>query len=264
MAAATNYDSRPIVLNRPFQSVAELGYVSRDDPWRSLDFFNPQSGDAALLDVFCVYGPDPWSYAPENPINKSNSLSMLNETGLIAGRVNLNTRQAPVLAALLKGSSPFAIGTFATNTNMAALTDAQATNVAQGLTAWTAIGPNSNYVTQGPLRNPAELVGKFVRGTSYSGFSSQLTTYLADSSSTTHPEYIKQQRECVMRALADAGTTRTWNLLIDLVAQTGQFAPGASGAQNFIVRGDKHIWVSVAIDRVTGKVIKMQVEPVRS
>ncbi|MEM6821328.1 MAG: hypothetical protein AAF558_05245, partial [Verrucomicrobiota bacterium] len=30
---------RPLVLNRPFQNVGELGYVFRDLPWRSLDFF---------------------------------------------------------------------------------------------------------------------------------------------------------------------------------------------------------------------------------
>src|ERR1700761_7281691 len=58
-ALVSNFDSRPVILNRPFQSVAELGYVHRGMPWKSLDFFTPQSADDALLDVFCAYGPDP-------------------------------------------------------------------------------------------------------------------------------------------------------------------------------------------------------------
>ena len=73
--------------------MAELGYAFRDTPWRSLDFFTPESGDATLLDVFTVYGPDPYSYMN----------TFATETGLVAGKVNLNTRQQPVLAALLKG-----------------------------------------------------------------------------------------------------------------------------------------------------------------
>ena len=80
-----NNDSRPVVLNRPFRSVAELGNVFRDTPWRNLDFMSPESGDRALLDVFCVN---------ETP-----------EDTLVAGKVNLNTRQIPVGAALIRGAS---------------------------------------------------------------------------------------------------------------------------------------------------------------
>ena len=35
--------SRPIVLNRPFRSVAEMGYAFRDTPFASLDFAPPNS-----------------------------------------------------------------------------------------------------------------------------------------------------------------------------------------------------------------------------
>ena len=262
--SASTYDSRPVVLNRPFQSVAELGYVFRDTPWRSLDFISPQSGDSALLDVFCVYGPDPWSYAAKtyNPANLNTTY--LTTTGLTAGKVNLNTHQIPVLAALLKGAF---ITTPTNNTSRpATLTDTQSTAVAGALVGWTTSSDTSN---KGPLRNPAELVGKLAAGSgssgsTYSGFSSTLTGPLGvqGSNSTT----IKQQRECVMHALADSGTTRTWNLFIDLVAQTGQLAPNASSTGSlgsFVVKGEQHVWVSVAIDRATGKIIKMQTEPVR-
>jgi hypothetical protein len=262
------YDNRPVVLNRPFQSVAELGYVFRDTPWRSLDFTNPQSGDSALLDVFSVYGPDPWSYAPQKYNGANTTTTYLNEKGLVAGHVNLNTRQPGVLAALLKGAST-TTPTSNPSTGLTVLSDAQAATVAESLVGWTT-GTTSPASNEGPLRNPADLVGKLVSTSTavpflYNGFSTQLTTLLAGTGSggTNYPESIKQQRECVMHALGDTGTTRTWNLLIDLVAQTGQLAVSATSLTNFVVNGERHVWVSVAIDRVTGKVIKMQVEPVR-
>ncbi len=45
---------RPVVLNRAFRAVGELGYAFRDLPFKSLDFWSPDSADAALLDVFCL------------------------------------------------------------------------------------------------------------------------------------------------------------------------------------------------------------------
>ncbi|MBE7157127.1 MAG: hypothetical protein INR62_01605 [Rhodospirillales bacterium] len=249
----TGYESRPVVLNRPFQSVAELGYVFRDTPWRSLDFFSPESGDNALLDVFCVYGPDPYAYM--------NTLT--SETAVVAGKVNLNTRQQPVLAALIQGASTTTVFSSTNGAALTAVTSDQASKIAQGLVQWTT---TTSDVTQGPLSNNAELVGKYNSNntTRYSGFSSTLTTTLATAGSPAgSAEVIKQQRECVMHALADAGTTRTWNLLIDLVAQTGQLPANPAGLQSFNVTGERHVWVSVAIDRVTGKIIKMQAEPVR-
>ena len=277
---SSTFDSRPVVLNRPFQSVGELGYVFRGTPWRTLDFFSPQSGDAALLDVFSAYGPDPWSYAPV-AYNTSNTTiaAVPTPTTLVMGRVNLNTGQQPVLAAILKGtwtigpSNQFATKPVPLTRN--ALMDGGSYNstadtIAQALTAWTG---TTDLVNEGPLRNRSELVGKYVSGSAsmsggsngalYSGFmgSSAVTTALA----AMNPEVpdIKQQRESIVRALADVGTTRTWNLLIDLAVQTGHLSPNATKLQSFVVSGERHIWVSVAIDRVTGKVIQMQVEPVR-
>jgi hypothetical protein len=80
----TQSQSRPLLLHRPFRTVAELGYVFRDVPWKNIDFFTPESGDAALLDLFCI-----------NETGDPN--------GMVAGKVNLNTRQAPVLTAIVSG-----------------------------------------------------------------------------------------------------------------------------------------------------------------
>ena len=50
----TQTASRPMILNRPFRSVADLGYVFSGTPFKNLDFFTPESGYAGLLDVFCI------------------------------------------------------------------------------------------------------------------------------------------------------------------------------------------------------------------
>src|SRR5690606_932465 len=72
--------SRPVFLNRPFRTVGELGYVYRDTPWKNIDFFTVESGDGGLLDTFCIHDDG-------------------RAEALVAGRVNLNTRQHPVLVA---------------------------------------------------------------------------------------------------------------------------------------------------------------------
>ena len=68
----------------------------------------------------------------------------------------------------------------------------------------------------------------------------------------------------VARALGEVDQTRTWNLLIDVIAQTGHFKPNATSLQNdFVVEGEEHDWVHVAIDRFTGQVIDKQIEVVK-
>ena len=74
--------TRPIVLNRGFRSVGEMGYAFRDLPWKSIDFFSERSGDSALLDVFCI------SESPDDAI--------------VANRVSLNSASNEVVRAMLK------------------------------------------------------------------------------------------------------------------------------------------------------------------
>ena len=257
----SNYNSRPTVLNRPFQSVAELGYVFSDTPWKNLDFFTPESGFAALLDGFCL-----------NELqNAPNDVS-------VEGRVNLNTRQPLVLQALIQGSSK-AEGGVMSNTEAAA--------AATALTTWTqnTTAATSGILQEGPLRNRSELVGKFVKATvtvkappsssntpippfydgntTYYGYSSTLTSPNVFASATDAT--IQRRRECVMRALSDSGNARTWNLLIDVIAQTGNYpstAKTSADLAKFVVTGERRYWVHVAIDRYTDTIVAESFEPV--
>jgi hypothetical protein len=274
--------SRPLLLHRPFRSVAELGYVFRDVPWKNLDFFTPESGDASLLDIFCI--------------NETGS-----PTSLVAGKVNLNTRQAPVLAAIVSGA--YVDDPKISDATVGSLSGTLAASIGTTLTTRTTNTAASN----GPLQNISELVGKwnsaiacssgvtyspsgtnwgtelgspYVDGQkSYTGFSGNLTasTTGKDLNATFTPitsgaimeslAYVKRFREAPVRALANAGQTRVWNLLIDVVAQTGRYPSSAASATNplaaFNVEGQQHYWVHIAIDRPTGQVLDKQIEVVK-
>jgi len=261
-SSGTQSTSRPYILNRPFRSVAELGYVFSGTPWRNLDMSNPESGAVALLDTFCISDtPDP--------------------NALVAGKVNLNTRQAPVLQALLSGSGgPGSAYKDEVNPGVTgATTELSSTEIAaiaQNLVART----TSTLPGQGPLENIAELVGKFnakvttaggvspfnIDGTkSYVGFTSDLvnnSNSLDQVFTDPNTLYIHRLRDSAIRALSSGGQTRVWNLMIDLVAQTGKYRTGETSLDKFLVDGERRYWLHVAIDRFTGKVIDEQIEQV--
>jgi hypothetical protein len=75
------------------------------------------------------------------------------------------------------------------------------------------------------------------------------------SAVTTSPFNTDQEaRDTIARAVSEVVQTRTWGLLIDLVAQTGHYKPNATGLDDFIVEGEKRYWLHVAIDRFEGTV----------
>jgi Tfp pilus assembly protein PilX len=326
----TNYDStgtqvtsqaqsRPYFLHRPFNSVAELGYVFSDTPWRNLDFFTAESGDTALLDIFCI-----------------NDTS--DPSGLVAGKINLNTRQVPVLQAVLAGAYLDPVLESSQPDNTTTITECldftkAAPQVAKALIQRTQDTTNIPNGT-GPLTNVSELVGKwrqkvpindlsslitgpqngvlssnngFYDGKlSYAGFgggvwdtknhkplvngvedfssangasinagsAEDIYSAYVDSGSFTSPNKnhngtletvssIQRFREAPIRALAAVGTTRVWNLMIDVIAQAGRFPSSATGLDQFNVEGERRYWVHVAIDRLTGKILDEQIEEVK-
>ena len=206
-APASIADTNWIAPTNRINSVGELGYVFRESPWRSIDFVSSNSGDRNLLDVFSAYSTP--------------------ASGIRAGVVNLNTRQAVVLAALLSGTPTSGSGT---------ITSSAAATYASNMVAATAIAPLVNR--------------------------SQLVDLVASNAIATAGDSIKQSREAAIRALAEVGQTRTWNLLIDVVAQNGKFTGSSVTPGDFTVLGERRVWVSVAIDRVTGRIIDSQSEEV--
>lgn len=258
-AGAAASQNRPILLNRPFRTVSEIGYVFSDTPWRNMDMFTPESGFAGMLDVFCT-----------SDAGDANAMT--------AGKVNLNTRQAPVLQTIVAGAYKDELGIAAVVPGASAST--LAATVAKALVTRT------NSATGGaPLINLSELVGRWAGNqqlasggidgsSSYVGFSSDLSTANVDISSAiasssaagsekSRDQVIQRFREAAIRALSGSGQTRVWNLMIDVVAQSGRYPPGAAALNKFVVEGEQRYWVHVAIDRLTGQVIDKQVEVVK-
>ena len=268
-AAASN---RPVLLNRPFRSVAEMGAAFRGTPWKHIAFFQPETADAALLDVFCLTEAPPFDAVAGAP--------------LVAGKVNLNTLQEPVLRAMLSGALKDELG----SATLSAGTLGEAANAAAALVDRT----TGNKAWLGPLANNAELAGRLFGkdivsvGTSdsvytstvyrtttepgrnadmrvsrdrvdwhFSGYSADLGAAVLAASKDRKTQRL---RESVLRALADGGQTRVWNLMLDIVVQSGGFPRTARSLSEFVREGEARLWVFVAIDRLTGEILEQQTE----
>src|SRR6266498_4330049 len=211
---------RPVMMNRPFRSVGEMGYAFRDQPFRTLSFSSASSPDTGLLDLFTT-----------------NDYS--DSSGTRGGVVSLNSRQAPALAGMLTSTvrredTPRSSGA-APGPSPSPLASPEAHNVATSLTLSTLTTPLVN------------------RG--------GLATLIANETGLG-PSVPKTQRESIARALSETVQTRTWNLLIDVIAQSGRYPPNATTLNGFVVNGEQRYWVHVAIDRFTGQVIDKQIEVV--
>ncbi|MFQ3670537.1 MAG: hypothetical protein SNJ84_03675 [Verrucomicrobiia bacterium] len=213
--SAERLRDRSVHLNRPFRSVAELGYVFAEQPWKTLDFRSHLSPHSGLLDWFTLNDPD-----PRDPV--------------VAGLINLNTISTTTLEAILMGAgkNPLQVGE--------RFSGAEATSLAALV--------QEAIRREGPFQSRSDLIAALDRaagGGARPGFPLR-----------------KTEREALIRALGSAVDTRTWVLFIDLIAQSGRLQPDASDLSQFIIQGERRVWLSVAIDRFTGEVVSRNLEVV--
>jgi len=233
----TSTDYHPIMLNRPFRNVGELGYVFRDLPWKTLDFFTDQSADAGLLDIFTINDGSPLFDTSTPP----NIIGMAVPT-TVAGKVNLSSTQAADLQPVLAGTILDEINSTTVNKTGTGATDAPV--LAANIVSATSTTP---------MQNKSELLTR-------SGLPI-LILPVPGAGAAAHNQRVKAMREGVARTVSSVAQTRVWNLLIDVVAQTGHYKPNATSLQNdFVVEGEQHYWLHVAIDRFTGQVLDRRVE----
>jgi hypothetical protein len=212
-AASPATNPRPVILNRPFLNVGEIGYAFRDQPWKTLDFFSTDTADVGLLDIFCLVDSVP----------------------VTAGAVNLNSAPQEVLQAIISGADR------ETTAGASIFSQAQASDLAHSLRA---------QIFANPLLSVGEIAQRTASLSTVSDFGTA-----ADAS-------IKSRREASLRALAACGQTRTWNLLCDIIVQSGRFAGSGTTAADFVVEGEARVWQSIALDRFTGRIVDKQTEPV--
>jgi hypothetical protein len=238
-----------IVLNHAFSNVGEFGYgidtsaLATPGPSPSpacapsplpgataqptLDFSSPNFYDAPILDFF--------SY---NPISSAYPR---------AGIVNLYTRNAPVLAAMLKGTLVKDPGPTptpgASPTPVVSAVDANAAATAIVAETQRVLGGNPTYgsVQQTDLTRA-------------------IAARLAKAAVDAVPGVFgtsDETKNTATRALAEMGQTRTWNLMIDVIAQTGRYSADATSitqANKFIVEGEKRYWLHISLGRDLVKV----------
>lgn len=145
--------------------------------------------------------------------------------------VSLNAAHPTVLASLLKGVTLDEIsGTLLSDTGIIR-------KIAENMRDFLDIHPQKN---PGDLPRLGTLAKDDIAGSSAS----------------------KIQRESISRAMADLNNTRTWNIMIDVIAQSGLLTSNASSLADFQVRGEKRYWAFLAIDRITGEIVDKRIEPV--
>jgi hypothetical protein len=212
-----------VFLNRRFENIGEFGYaydLASTTASHTLNFQTSASNDKPILDFFTY-----------NPVDHTRPR---------AGVVNLNTKNAPVLATIITGALLNDPGGETVPTSL--VTQSQADAAGQAIVnATSAVGGAA--LTRADVARLAEVAANAVPG-------------LAASD---------EARETITRVLAEVGQTRTWNLMIDVIAQTGKYAPGTASitdSSKFAVEGEKRYWLHIAIDRYDGTVLGQQLEEV--
>jgi predicted transcriptional regulator len=149
-----------------------------------------------------------------------------NTAAIRAGTISLNTGNIGAITALITGTTTAEPSTIASRTNSYHSAQSIVTEINR-----------QNAISRADVARLAGAAGTFFGATD-------------------------EARKAVVRSLAEVAQTRTWNLLIDVVAQSGRCPPGSSNLNQFIVQGEKRYWLHIAIDRFTGAVIDQQLEAV--
>jgi hypothetical protein len=157
--------------------------------------------------------------------------------------VNLNTRNGPVLASIIRGALLHDFGGITPPTSLVSRTDA--------LSAAQAIIQETTSITpgRGPVLNRGD-VARLVA---------------AAVAAVPNLAASDEAKQTIARTLAEVGQARAWNLMIDVIAQTGNYVPNTADLTDpskFIVQGEKRYWLHVALDRDDGTVLGTQIEEV--
>jgi hypothetical protein len=173
----------------------------------------------------------PFQYAPVLDFFSYNPVSSAYPR---AGIVNLYTKNVPVIAAMLK--SALKNETLTSPSVAGAVSQAEAMNAANAIV----------------IATQSVLAGTAIPAVQQTDLTRAIAGRLANVGSSAAGWISDEQKETITRALAEMGQTRTWNLFIDVIAQTGKYAPGTTDitqANKFTVEGEKRYWLHIALGR---------------
>jgi len=243
----SNNPDLPMSVQNPMR-YADIDGVIRpaDGYWGALPTVPGQTADRSIIlnrpfrsvgELGHVFRDSPWRtldfstpYSGDLGLLDVFSLNATDEpTATVAGRLDLNTREPAVLEVALKKIA---------RADGSVLSDEDAKAIAAAIVEES---------SKAPFSSKGDLVARNV-------VASVLDTNL------TAGNRRKPEREAAIRTLSGVGMTGTWNLLIDLVTQTGAFTPASRSASEFFVRSENRLWVHLALDRFTGRVVDIQIE----
>jgi hypothetical protein len=214
----------PIVLNHAFSTTADLGYGLRPEyvsnRFQRLDF-HTDNLNATLLDFF-TYNPVDHNYPR-------------------LGVTSLNTKNKEVIAAILQSALKKDVDLNPPNP-LPTVAPSEAANAAQAII--NATNPSAGGTRATSRADIGRLTAAAASAIGNPGYTA---------------EELEKLPEVIARALSEIGQARTWNIMIDVIAQTGRYTPDASdiGQSNkFIVEGEKRYWLHIALGRdlVSGQV----------
>jgi len=212
------------VISHAFATVGEFGYGINtfDATLPTLKFWDNSTSP-------------PFQYAPVLDFFSYNPISSAYPR---AGIVNLYTRNAPVIAAILSRTLVKDPGPTPGPSPTPVVSAADAMTAANAIVAETqrVLVGNPTYGSVQQTDLTRAIAGRLAKA------AADQVPNLATSDET---------KGTVARALAEMGQTRTWNLFIDVIAQTGKYKPNAPDLTggNFAVEGEKRYWLHVALGR---------------
>jgi hypothetical protein len=227
-APTPNPNTPTQVVSRGFTTVGEFGYGIDSSP----------SGVSAGVPTLKLWDSSTnFQYAPVLDFFSYNPVSSAYPR---AGIVNLYTKHEPVIAAMLQS---------ALKNDTVTTPPASVISPSEAMQAAHSIVCETQWVLTGT--NPAGCSAPLGVTVTQTDMTRAIAGRLAARAFRDVPSLATSDdtKGAVVRALAEMGQTRTWNLLIDVIAQTGHYGPNAQGLTDFIPEGEKRYWLHVALGR---------------
>jgi len=192
-----------------------------------------------VAELGCVFRDIPWKsldlFSPDSADSRLLDIFSIEDRATVTGKINPNLARVETLQALVRGSS--LDPSSSSNSTVSSSTADSVANIFGGL----------NPVSS-PIHSSANMTAR-------------LSTSPVSKADGGYSPY-KTKAENFIRALSSTTDTRNWQLMLDVVAQSGRIAPSSTNFQDFVVEGQKRFFVYLTLDRITGEIVDKYVEPV--
>jgi len=220
-------DAHPVLPVSSFPKAADARPVFLDRPFRS------------VAELGVVFRDVPWKSVDLFSANSGDrrllDIFSIEDRATMKGKVNPNLASGDTLKALLRGST-----LNPTSATPSSIPNTTADSVA-GI--FSALSPSLQ-----PVYSSANMTER-------------LATNAISKPDGGYSPY-KTQAENFIRSLSSTTDTRSWQLMLDVVAQSGRIAPPYAAAADFVVEGQKRFFVYLTLDRITGEIVDRHIEPV--